>query len=187
MSNVSHANTSVLARQIAEAFAEQAIKTLLPVVSRTLDFRRGRMSPFLVREGIQAVVSVPLVSGGACTGVLDLGMRLPRTFPPDEIDLLTSIGRQLASAVQNARLYDEAEHRASRLAVLNRIARVAGATLDVDQLLEAVYRELMSGSFALERPLRADTGLGAPSTPAMRPTCTGPVGCRGKRARRCAN
>ncbi len=41
-------------------------------------------------------------------------------------------------------LYEEAQSRSERLAIVNRIARAAGATLHMDDLLEIVYQEIRS-------------------------------------------
>ncbi|MHB8085151.1 MAG: PAS domain-containing sensor histidine kinase, partial [Dehalococcoidia bacterium] len=48
-------------------------------------------------------------------GTLCIAMRRPRIFLPDEIDLLSTIAGQIASALTNAKLYEEAKQIADQL------------------------------------------------------------------------
>jgi diguanylate cyclase (GGDEF)-like protein/PAS domain S-box-containing protein len=68
----------------------------------------------------------------------------PRTFSPADVELLSFFATQAAIAIRNARLYEETRRRAERLAVVNRIARAVGATLNLDDLMETVYQEVSS-------------------------------------------
>ncbi len=75
-------------------------------------------------------------------GVLDVQSAHLDAF--DEKDALTlqTIADQLSSAIENAWLYDETRRRAERLSLVNRISSAAGSVLDLDDLLEIVYREV---------------------------------------------
>jgi PAS domain S-box-containing protein len=66
-------------------------------------------------------------------------------FTEEDVAILQTMADQLANAIENARLFEETASRAERLAVVNRIARAAGAaTLRLDDLMETVYREIAS-------------------------------------------
>nr|HID13583.1 GAF domain-containing protein [Anaerolineae bacterium] len=67
-----------------------------------------------------------------------------RSFDQHDIWLVTLFANQAVIAIENARLYHEAQRRAERLAVVNRIARAASATLHLDDLVETVYQEIAS-------------------------------------------
>ncbi len=130
---------------------------------------------------ITGIVGVPVRWSGEFLGTLIVHADPPRTFSPADAALLGLFANQAAIAIQNARLYEEAQGRAERLAAVNRIARAVGATLDLDELMETVYQEVASIFQAdaffialydevtneLDFRLRVDEGIREP--PARRP------------------
>lgn len=100
------------------------------------------------RQGMDAyhwrsLLVVPLVNKGQAVGVVELGeRRSERDFGPDAIRLAESLANQAAVALENARLFEETRRRADQLALLNRVASALSQTLDLDQLLEVIYREI---------------------------------------------
>jgi K+-sensing histidine kinase KdpD len=66
----------------------------------------------LAAIGMRSRVVAPLTIAGKPLGVLSVSRREPDAFTRDEIDLLTLLGRQLATAVENIRAF-EAERAAS--------------------------------------------------------------------------
>jgi len=90
-------------------------------------------------------MALPLVSRGQIIGVLDVQSVREAAFTAEDVAVLQTLADQLANAIANARLFEETASRAERLAVVNRIARAAGAaTLNLDELMETVYREISS-------------------------------------------
>ncbi len=87
-------------------------------------------------------LAVPIKLGGRVIGVLDAQSAQLAAFAPIDLFTLQTIADQLAVAIENARLYAETRRRAERLAVVNRVAAAAGATLRLDELLPTVYREV---------------------------------------------
>jgi len=77
---------------------------------------RSKLRP----DGLQSIVIVPLISKGEITGTLGVGTRLVHHFPPDEVDLLRTIGDQISMAVENARLYEKERFIAEALRVSER-------------------------------------------------------------------
>jgi PAS domain S-box-containing protein len=61
------------------------------------------------REGIRSGIVVPLTAAGSSTGALFVGDRVGRVFAEEEVELLWGFGDLAAVAVENARLYLEAE------------------------------------------------------------------------------
>jgi signal transduction histidine kinase len=98
---------------------------------------------------LQAVVSVPLIAQCRTVGALNLGCHTPRPIPEEELSLLAAIGQQIGVAVENARLYEQAQ----QLAVMkerNRLARdlhdsVTQALYGIALYAEAASRQLGSG------------------------------------------
>lgn len=101
------------------------------------------------REGIRQVVSIPLVAKGRLNGALYLATTRERIFSREQLDLLAAIGKQIGVAVENARLYDQAEQSA-QAAERTRLARelhdsVTQSLYSVTLYAEASARLLSSG------------------------------------------
>ncbi len=65
----------------------------------------------LQREGLRCHISVPVVSKGIVQGVINLACGESRSYTPDELRLLASIGNQIGIAVENARLWEELKRK----------------------------------------------------------------------------
>lgn len=89
-------------------------------------------------------MALPLVSRGRVIGAMTVQSTEPVAFSQEDVIVIQTMADQLANAIENARLYRAAHLRAERLAVVNRIARAASATLDLNDLVETVYQEVVS-------------------------------------------
>jgi GAF domain-containing protein len=82
-------------------------------------------------------LAVPITVRGQVIGTIDLyDVTAPRQWSDDEIALTTAVVSQAALAIENARLFEETQRRATQLAAAAEVARDATAILDVDQLLD---------------------------------------------------
>ena len=129
---------------------------------------RHLLKQMLAREGVQQVISIPLMSKGRFVGALNLSTNRMRAFAPEQITLLKTIGQQVGVAVENARLYEQAE-RSAQAAERSRLARdlhdsVTQSLYSVTLYAEAAARLLTAGNHAQAaahlRDLR-DTAQGA--------------------------
>ena len=59
-------------------------------------------------QGYRSQLAVPLVVGNEAIGALSIIFREIRELAPDDVELLESLAAQAASAIHNARLYDQA-------------------------------------------------------------------------------
>ena len=76
------------------------------------DFAERRQFPAdesLVRDGFRSAIRVPLYSKGEVFGTLNLTNRRPNAYGEREQKILEQIAGQLAVAIQNAQLYEEAK------------------------------------------------------------------------------
>ncbi len=95
----------------------------------------------------RAALAVPIKLRGETIGVLNLQETdQTRFWSGDEVAMATSVADQLALALENARLFEETQRRASQLAAAAEVARDATAILDVDRLLKETVR-LISEQF----------------------------------------
>ena len=103
-------------------------------------------------EGHGAVVSVPLVSRGEILGTLALADAPGRVFAADELAVLSGFADQAALALQNARLFEDAERRRREAEVIAELARTLNASLDLATVLPSVVegaRELCGSDLAM--------------------------------------
>ncbi len=100
------------------------------------DFQDGKIKEQLSQFGFQMLVYVPLSTKGRELGFFILGKHEPGNPSPEEILLLSSIGKQVGVAIENARLYEQAE-QAAITAERSRLAR---------ELHDAVTQTLFSAN-----------------------------------------
>jgi len=100
------------------------------------DFQDEKLRDRLSQFDFQLLVYIPLSTKGRRLGFFILGKHEPGQLSSEELSLLSSIGKQVAVAMENARLYEQAELVAIT-AERNRLAR---------ELHDAVTQTLFSAS-----------------------------------------
>lgn len=110
------------------------------------------MKEALQCEGVELVASVPLMAKGRLVGAIQLGAREIRAFAPEELSLLAAIGQQVGVAVENARLYEQAQQSAA-YAERSRLARelhdsVTQSLYSLTLYAEAAARMMQDGEHA---------------------------------------
>ncbi len=86
-------------------------------------------------------LGVPILSKGTFIGSLYMGNKLGAAeFSQEDQDVLGLLAAQTAIAIQNARLFEEAQRRARLLDAAAKVARDATATLEVNELLDVTAR-----------------------------------------------
>ncbi|MBC7250914.1 MAG: GAF domain-containing protein [Anaerolineae bacterium] len=122
--------------QVADAIARQEPVEIRDVFA---DERLRDFWPQARRLGLKAHLAVPLIVKGKAIGAISLdrtGVRPP--FTPEDVNLCQAIAHQAASAIDNARLYQEARRRAEQLRLVNDVSRQISGILDVNRLLRKV-------------------------------------------------
>ncbi|HET8759954.1 MAG TPA: ATP-binding protein, partial [Nitrospiria bacterium] len=75
----------------------------------------------LFAQGFRAAACVPVMAKGHVLGTLAVASRYPRTFTPQDLNLLTSIGSQVGTALENAALYERACAMVKEFETLDRL------------------------------------------------------------------
>ena len=122
----------VAASGLSEALMERVSERGEPVFhsAATLREETAEQAERLPPE-TDAFAVVPLVANGRPIGAFAaIGVR-PQGWRQDERQLLLSVGREIAVALENARLYRDALDRARQEALLSDVVRVVGATEDI--------------------------------------------------------
>ncbi len=127
-------------RPLRGSVVEQAALAASPLVWLIEDFPEERLKPLLEKEGVAQVLCVPLMAKRKLVGAFTVGTYTARCVAPEELSLLAAIGQQIGVAVENARLYQEAEETAA----------AAERTRLRGELHDAVTQTLFSASLIAE-------------------------------------
>ena len=98
------------------------------------DFTQDRQFPIderHLRSGLRSAIRLPLFSKGEVIGTFNLTSRHPNAYGEREQEILEELAGQIAVAIENDRLYEEAKQRKEEL--------------------EVAYNQLVESSKALER------------------------------------
>jgi PAS domain S-box-containing protein len=97
--------------KLEEAISRHAIKRHEAVIIEDIftDSRTAGSQSFAERIGCRTLVTIPLFGKNKLLGHLTMRGREPSAFTADNIQLFTSIGHQVGTAIENARLYQDME------------------------------------------------------------------------------
>jgi GAF domain-containing protein/anti-sigma regulatory factor (Ser/Thr protein kinase) len=92
--------------------------------------------------GIRSWLGVPLVLGDRLIGMLALDKREPGFYTPEHAQLVSAFAAQAAVAIENARLYDEAQRHVEELTALHNIDVAMISSLELDEVLSIIYEQI---------------------------------------------
>ena len=105
--------------------------------------REREFAEVALRPDVTSSMSVPLYTGAEVIGVLNVSTVSPnKEFTERDLELLSTLANQMAMAINNARLHESVQKQASELAALLEIAHTVNATLELDEVLRRVTREI---------------------------------------------
>ena len=91
------------------------------VVRRDLEERDSPADEQLLALGLRSELVTPLLLGARTIGMLSLSRDRPDAFSEDEVELVSLLGRLVATAVQNIRAYEAERRRVEELARLSQL------------------------------------------------------------------
>src|SRR3989475_490547 len=95
------------------------------------------------RWGLHASAAYPVLAGSELLAVMALGHSEPLSFGAETRDIIDMFLAQAAVAIQNARLYREAQRRRDVAEVLARLARELTASLEVERIAALLARGIL--------------------------------------------
>jgi len=101
----------------------------------------GRSTIYEQEERLGMLLAVPLLGRDAVLGVLDIAAGKEKgVFDGRDLWMAELFAAQAATALENARLFEEIQVRAEELVVLNEMGRALTAQLNVGEVLDNIYR-----------------------------------------------
>jgi len=103
---------------------------------------RVKYVPELEEERYQSLLAVPIVGrSGESIGAITAHTEAPREFTDDEVDFIVTTASLVASAIENARLYEETRLRVTELEQLTELAEAIARAEGLDELLQTVVTD----------------------------------------------
>ena len=130
--------------RLGEGVSGQAMALRQPVAMEMANYPASRLAPFLVAEGFRSLASAPIIARGRSIGAISLGRRSARPFTKEELDLLGSIGLEVAASVENAQLHALTAGQAQRLAMLTELARSLTMVLEPAAVAQEILRAVQA-------------------------------------------
>lgn len=115
------------------------------IVNNTADDPRSVIVDGTEQQLHEHLMGVPIVLKDKQTGLLAVwrtGVGID--FKDHELEFLTSLARQAAVAIENARLYDETQRRVKELEIINRVSTSLRVAQSIDEMLPVLLNEALA-------------------------------------------
>ncbi|MBI9088821.1 MAG: GAF domain-containing protein [Desulfobacterium sp.] len=101
-----------------------------------------RYAKYARKEGVKSILVTPIVFHQQVRGVLRLISRTPHRFKKSEISFVKALAQQCGIAIENARIHGDSMRQLSYFKTLNEIGKAINGTLQLDEVLDMIVKEL---------------------------------------------
>jgi GAF domain-containing protein len=136
---------------------KEGIFTPNQALTPTLERAMSSTTPEIRIEGSDQVMTVPILSRGQILGVMEFRAAGRRTWNDRSLELARAISQRLALALDNVRLFEQAQALASREQTVNQIASQLQAKTDIDSLLTTAAESFQQALGATRTSIRLGT------------------------------
>jgi GAF domain-containing protein len=105
-------------------------------------------------EGIQSMLTLPIVARSRIIGILRLLTSQTRHFSGQDIDFASALAEQCGTAIENARMYERQYREARYLSALQDIAIAVSSTLSVQAVMDMIVKRIARGMEAHAATIR---------------------------------
>ncbi len=121
-----------------------ALENIGEIVNDTANDPRTRIVRGTDSNPLEHIMSVPIILKDKLTGLLTVWRSGTGTeFTSRELSFLTSLARQAAVAIENARLYKETQRRLKELEIINRVSTSLRVTQSLEEMLPILLNEML--------------------------------------------
>lgn len=89
-------------------------------------------------------LDLPLEYHDKLIGVVNIQSREPHAFDKHDVMAMEALANHIATAIENARLYEEARRQTAQLEALHEVSLALTAQLNLDELLHAIVKRAIS-------------------------------------------
>jgi GAF domain-containing protein/CheY-like chemotaxis protein len=112
------------------------------VINGREDISRLGLKDASVADADRSILAVPLRLGGNVFGLLACQSFRLREYTKEDLDTLNTLANQAAIAIENARLFQETQHRLAELTFLSQIIAITATENDLTIALSLICSEL---------------------------------------------
>ena len=142
--------------KVGESISGQVVRKRQPIAVRDVTKDDRYMYPDIAkREGVRSLLSVPMMARDRIVGVINCYTAKEHRFSKDEIQVLSAIAHQAASAIERTRLIEEAVTAREALEARKVIEQAKGVLMAEGGLAEAeAFRLLQTQSMQKRKSMR---------------------------------
>jgi signal transduction histidine kinase len=118
------------------AILDQRVVDIPDAASAPTELSAGAAA--MLPSGNRAITIVPLIRGESAIGALSVLRLVPGSLTPNQFGLLKTFADQAVIAIENARLFEEAQARNRDLTALGEVGRAVSSTLDLKVVLKTI-------------------------------------------------
>jgi len=90
----------------------------------------------------RSLLSVPLIVRSSAIGVLSITNLTDRPFEEADAEMLSLFADHAAVAIENGRLFQQAQSQITEMEILNRVSAVVSASLDLTSVFRSIHQEI---------------------------------------------
>lgn len=90
----------------------------------------------------RSLLSVPLIVRASAIGVLSITNLTERPFEESDAEMLSLFADHAAVAIENGRLFQQAQSQITEMEILNRVSAVVSASLDLTAVFRSIHQEI---------------------------------------------
>jgi two-component system, NtrC family, sensor histidine kinase KinB len=141
---VSQEAASLLSTIIDRGLGGRVIRTQeAAVIDDTRTDERWLLNPHhITSREPWSVVCVPIINRSRTIGAATLHKAGISQFGPSDVDLLTTIANQVASFIENARLFEQSQRQLQISALLHEASRVINSTLNIAEIMQLLLAQM---------------------------------------------
>ena len=113
-----------------------------PVISNDVAGDPRASADLHAQTRARSLLSVPLVVRSSAVGVLSITSLTERPFEESDAEMLSLFADHAAVAIENGRLFQQAQSQITEMEILNRVSAVVSASLDLTSVFRNIHQEI---------------------------------------------
>lgn len=139
-----HAEGKQLSLREKNSLLSWIVRNKTPLLIGNVETDSVPVRPQQRGKNIRSFLGVPLLVGDRMIGALIVQAYEARAYTQDHRRLLQLMGNQAAIALENSRLFEDAQRRLSRLSSLREVDQAISGSLNLEETMDVLINQLIS-------------------------------------------
>ena len=127
---------------INNSIGGEVLRSGRPLILPDLSSRSEADLAALLKGGYKSYVGLPLQVRGEHFGILGIAFRFERSPSERELELFSTVALTIATALQNALLYEKSREEEQELSFISRLTGIIASSLDLNEVYDGFILEL---------------------------------------------